>query len=567
MHNLGIAADTKQDGGGGGEIPLQAVDVDVDEEVGVQYHDDQGPNRSRTTTTGVVRGLKSRHIQFIALGGTIGTGLFLGIGSALTRAGPLSIFLGYTITGTFIWMMMQALGEMTTWLPLPGAIPQFAARFVDPALGFAVGWNNWYFCAIAVPVEVSAAAILIGYWNDSISPAAWITLILGLIIFLNVFGVAIYGEAEFIFASLKIITIVGLIILALILDLGGGPNHDRLGFRFWKHPGAMKEYQSKGSTGRFLGLFSVFVNAAFSYAGVEFVAVAAGESRNPRKNIPKAVRRIFWRILFFYSLGALAVGVLVPYDDENLLSAQSASIHTAAASPWVIAIQRAGIPALPSIINAVILTSATSSGNAFLFAGARYLYALAENRQAPRIFLRTTAKSGLPLYCVLFTALFSPLTYLSVSSGPNQIFLWFQSLTTMATLLTWMSICIAYLHFYGALKHHAVDRYSSVLVFRAPFQPYGTWIALAFFLIIIIFNGFAVFIRGNWATYDFVTAYIGIPIFVVFYLFWKIVKRTKYRSVSERDIFTGKAEIDAQDYMWQEQPPKNIVEKIWRWIA
>ncbi|KAL2444907.1 Proline-specific permease [Exophiala dermatitidis] len=157
--------------------------------------------------------------------------------------------------------------------------------------------------------------------------------------------VAIYGEAEFIFASLKIITIVGLIILTLILDLGGGPNHDRLGFRFWKHPGAMKEYQSKGSTGRFLGLFSVFVNAAFSYGGVEFVALAAGESRNPRKNIPKVVRRIFWRILVFYSLGALAVGVLVPYDDENLLSAQSASIHTAAASPWVIAIQRAGIPA------------------------------------------------------------------------------------------------------------------------------------------------------------------------------------------------------------------------------
>lgn len=341
-----------------------------------------------------------------------------------------------------------------------------------------------------MPVEVSAAAILIGYWNDSITPAAWITLILGLIIFLNVFGVAIYGEAEFIFASLKIITIVGLLILALILDLGGGPNRDRLGFRFWHEPGAMKEYHSKGSTGRFLGLFSVFVNAAFSYAGVEFVAVAAGESKNPRKNIPKAVRRIFWRILFFYSLGALAVGVLVPYDDDKLLSAQSGGVHTAAASPWVIAIQRAGIPVLPSIINAVILTSATSSGNAFLFAGARYLYALAENHQAPKIFLHTT-KSGLPLYCVLFTALFSPLTYLSVSSGPNQIFLWFQSLTTMATLLTWVSICIAYLHFHQVLKHHGIDRQS--LVFRAPFQPYGTWMALAFFLIIIIFNGFAVF--------------------------------------------------------------------------
>ena len=200
---------------------------------------------------------------------------------------------------------------------------------------------------------------------------------------------SIYGEAEFLFASIKILTIIGLLLLALILDLGGGPTHDRIGFRYWKDPGAMKMYVStNGNTGRFLGLFSTLVNAAFSYGGVEMVAVAAGEAENPRKNIPKAVRRVFWRILFFYVLGSLAVGVLVPYNDARLLSAQKHSAAGAARSPWVIAIYRAGVPALPSIINAVILTSASSSANAFLYTGSRYLYALAQNRQAPRFLLR-----------------------------------------------------------------------------------------------------------------------------------------------------------------------------------
>ena len=203
---------------------------------------------------------------------------------------------------------------------------------------------------------------------------------------------AIYGEAEFVFASLKIITIVGLLIMALAVDLGGGPDHTRLGFYYWQNPGAMKQYYvedpNRADTGRFLAFFSTLVNAAFAYGGVEMVAVAAGEAENPRKNIPKAVRRVFWRILFFYVLGSLAIGVLVPYNDPNLLSAQKSGSAGAAQSPWVIAIHNAGIPALDHIINFVILTSASSSANAFLYTGSRYLYALAQNGQAPRFLLK-----------------------------------------------------------------------------------------------------------------------------------------------------------------------------------
>lgn len=511
----------------------------------------------------VARGLKSRHIQFIALGGSIGTGLFLGVGRALAQSGPLSILLGYTLTGIAIFTMMQSLGEMVTWLPLPGAIPQLASRYVDDAMGFAVGWNQWYNSAITLCVEISAAAIVIGYWDHNADHSAiYIAIIIVLIICLNIFAVSIYGEAEFIFASVKIVTIVGLIILAFILDVGGGPDHHRYGFQFWRNPGAMKEYVDTGSSGRFLGLFATLVNAAFSYGGVEMVAVAAGEAENPRKNIPKAVRRVFWRILFFYVFGTLAIGVLVPYNDQNLLSAQASGAPGAAQSPWVIAIDRAGIKGLPHIINAVILTSASSSGNAFLYTGSRYLFAMAQIGQAPRFLLKCT-KRGVPVYCVGITAAFSLLTFMTVSAGSADVFGWFSNIVTIANLFTWVVICIASIRFTSALKAQGVDR--NTLPFKAFGNPYSAWIGLIFFSIIILFNGFAVFTKGRWLIDDFIIAYIGIPIFFGFFFFWKFFKRTKWLKSTEVDLFSGKAAIDAE--YWPEQIPKNFVQKFWYWLA
>jgi len=513
----------------------------------------------------VQRGLKSRHIQFIALGGTIGTGLFLGIAGAFAKAGPLSVLLGYTLTGVAVFGMMQCLGEMATWLPLPGALPQYCARYTDPALGFAVGWNNWYQNAITLCAEISAAALVINFWDteSKISPAVWITIIIVIIIALNIFAVSIYGEAEFIFASIKIITILGLLIVALVIMLGGAPDHDRRGFRYWKE-GAMKEYVGTGNTGRFTGLWSTLVNAAFSYGGVEMVAVAAGEAANPRKNIPKAVRRVFWRILFFYVLGSFMIGVTVSSNDPALTDDNAKGAQS---SPWVIAMKNAGIPALPHIINAVILTSATSSGNAFLYSGSRYMFALAQNKQAPK-FLLKCSKSGVPIYCVLITASVSLLTYMSVSTGANTVFLWFQNLTTIAQLFTWCSVCYTYTRFQKALIAQGVDR--DTLIFKSKWQPYTAWIAFVYFALIIVFNGFKVFTqtKGGWGSSeltDFFTAYVGIPIFFLLYGFWKVFKRTKFVKPEEADIWTGKAALDAE--VWPEQVPRNALEKFWFWLC
>lgn len=334
-------------------------------------------------------------------------------------------------------------------------------------------------------------------------PAVWISIILVLVLLLNCATVSLYGEAEFWFASIKIITIVGLLIFALVIDLGGGPNHDRLGFRYWNDPGAMKTYvSSDANTGRFLGLFSVLVNAAFAFGGVEQVAVAAGEARNPTRTIPKAIDRVFWRILFFYIFGAFAVGLIVPSNSPNLLSGSST-----AKSPWVIASQIAGVKVLPHIINAVIITSASSSANAGLYTGSRYLYALAQQKQAPKIFLRCN-KQGNPYLCVLMTGVFGALTYMTVSAGGSTIFQWFQSLVATAGLCTWSAICVAYIRWHKALRFQNIDR--AELGFRATGQLYSAYGAICFFLIVLLFNGFKFFTKGNWDAKDFVSAYVGL---------------------------------------------------------
>ncbi|KAL9041936.1 MAG: hypothetical protein Q9180_000943 [Flavoplaca navasiana] len=526
--------------------------------------DAYGDLRSAEEYGYVTRGLKSRHVQFIALGGTIGTGLFLGIGRAFTQAGPLSLFLGYSFTGVAVYAMMMSLGEMATWLPLPGAIPQFCTRYVDGAMGFAVGWNNWYQSSITLCAEISAASLIIQYWNGAqdIDVAAWISLLIVLVIALNTFAVSIYGEAEFIFASIKIITIVGLIIFAFIIDLGGGPTQDRLGFRYWNDPGAMKAYKGTGSAGRFLGFFSVLANATFSYGGVEFVAVAAGEAKDPRRNMPKAIRRVFWRILFFYVLGSLAIGVLIPYNEPLLLGAIEDGAPGGAVSPWVIAIYRAGVPVLPSIINAVILTSASSAANAHLYIGSRYLYALAQCGEAPH-FLLKCSKRGVPYFCVAITASLSLLTYMSCSSGAEEVFQWFQDIVAVSTLLTWMSISIAYIRFHAALKTQGIDR--STLVFRSPFQPYTAYFSLGFFSIIVLFSGFYAF--DPFDGHGFVTAYVGIPIYLALYAFWRIYKGTKFVKAHEADIQSGKAALDAADAHWPPRVARNWIERVWFWIA
>jgi len=338
--------------------------------------------------------------------------------------------MSFVVISLVIWVVMNSIGEMTTWLPIPGASPAFYVnRFFEPSLAFAAGWNYWYAYSMLVAAEISAASVVIGYWTTSVNVAVWITILLVIVIGLNIFAVAAFGEAEFWFASIKIIALMGLIILGIVIFFGGAPDHTRLGFYYWQTPGAFNPYLVGGNTGRFLGFWTALVRSGFAFIlSPELVAIAAGESEAPRRNIPKAASRFVYRLIFFYCVGSLVISVICPFDDPNLLNGSS----NASASPFVIGIQRAGIPVLNHIINAVILTSATSAANSFLYAASRNLYSLACTNQAPSIFKICSKKGNVPYVAVLFSAALACLVYLSVSSGSAKVFTWFLNLTTIS---------------------------------------------------------------------------------------------------------------------------------------
>lgn len=355
--------------------------------------------------------------------------------------------MAFVVISGVVWSVMNALAEMTSYLPVQGvSVPYYINRFFEPSLAFAAGWNYWYSYSMLVAAEVSAASVVIQYWTTSVPVAVWITIILVVIVCLNTFVVSWYGESEFWFASIKIIAILGLIILGIVLFFGGGPNHDRLGFRYWKNPpGAFKSYAAPGNTGKFLAFWTALVRSGFAFVlSPELVTIAAGETEAPRRNIPKAGRRFIYRLIVFYILGTLVISVIVSSDDPDLLKAVNSGKTNAGASPFVLGIQRAGIPVLNHIINAVILTSAWSAGNSFLFAGSRSLYSLAITNQAPKIF-RTCNKHGVPYLAVMFTAALACLVYLSVSAGSATVFAWFLNLTTISGFIAWIVLFMGYI--------------------------------------------------------------------------------------------------------------------------
>ncbi|KAF8185733.1 amino acid permease [Pholiota molesta] len=510
--------------------------------------------------TPLVRQLKNRHIAMISIGGVIGTGLFLGTGGALENGGPIGLVLGYMLIGTVCFSVMVSLGEMIAFLPISGGHIKLAERFVDPAFAFTMGWNYWYNWSIILPAELSAASVLIGFWNKEINPAVWITICMIVVLAINLLGAGAYGEAEFVFASIKVITITGLIILGIVLDLGGGPNHDRLGFRFWKEPGPFVQYAKiGGSKGRFLGFFAVLTQAAFSYIGTEIVAIAAGEAKNPRRNIPKAIKRVYIRILLFYILGTLVIGLLVPSNDPrlNLKDVQG----TAGASPFVIAIERAGIKSLPSIINACLLTSAWSAASSDLYASSRALYGLAFAGNAPKIFLRTS-RSGLPYVAIIVCSLFALLGYMAVSAGAGRVFGWFSNLTAIAGLMTWFGICFTYIRFHKGLAAQGIDRKS--LPYTSALQPYAAYYGASACLIISVLSGWSVFLKGLWATDTFITNYLPLVLFPIMYIGARFYYRGSIRKPHEMDFVTNIKEIE--DATYDDPPPKNAAEAVWQWL-
>ncbi|CAH0057889.1 unnamed protein product [Clonostachys solani] len=508
--------------------------------------------RQRTITK---RGIKSRHAQMIAIGGTIGTGLFVGSGQALAIAGPAFLLLAYIIMSAVVYGVVTALMEVSTYLPVSGSSSAFyATKYVSKSLGFAMGYLYFYSFGILVAYEITAAAIVINYWPNNVHIAVWLTIMIVVIIVLNFMPVSLYAEIEFWFASVKVILIVGLLILSFILFWGGGPSRDRLGFRYWEN--ATKAYIVPGAGGRFTAFLYAWAFSSFSFFfGPELIVFTAGEMQNPRKNLPIASRRFSYRLFGFYILSALAIGVICDSNAPNLTSASG----NANASPWVIAIRNAGIPILDSIINGGVLISAWSAGNAFLYMSSRALYSLAVSGNAPKIFAKCTSY-GLPVYAVGASSLFPLLAYLNCAADSSVVFNWFINLTNTAGFTSWICCIIVFLRFRKACAAQNV-----LPPYRSVTQPYASWFALFFVIMLLLVNGFTVFFPGRFTASQFLTSYIGIPIFLGIYLTHRIVFRKEPWAYppSEIDLVTGVHEIEADAARWKEAEEKRGENNKW----
>jgi amino acid transporter len=487
------------------------------------------------------RKLSSRHLQFVAIGGTVGTGIFIASGGSIATAGPAGALLAYVFVGTLVYSVMLSLAEMATYLPISGAFTQYAARFVDPSLGFSMGWIYWFSWSITYALELTAAGLIIQWWDSDLNIGIFITIFWVPITAVNFLPVDIFGEFEFWFALIKVVALVGFWIYAICMNAGVG-SQGYIGFQYWDSPGAFAPYLAEGAVAKFVGFWAVLIQAGFAYQGTELCAIGAGESANPRVTMPKAIRKTFWSIFTLFVFTIFFVGILVPYDNEALQIGDT----NAGSSPMVIAFQLAGVSALPDIFNAVLLTVVLSAASSNVYSGSRILVGLAEEKCAPA-FLKATTKRGVPYWATAVTAAMGLLAYMNLSSNGGEAFNWLLNIVSVAGFIAWTCVLICHISFMRALKAQNIDR--DTLPFKSwggrPLAIYG----VTFCAIITITQGFTAFVP--WSTEDFFIAYISLILFAVLYLGHKVVTRSKFINPAEADLLTGKFEDEVSE-TWEE---------------
>ncbi|KAM3578568.1 hypothetical protein VKS41_008953 [Umbelopsis sp. WA50703] len=504
---------------------------------------------------GLKRELKSRHLQMIAIGGTIGTGIFLSSGSSVAQAGPAGALVAYIIVGIMVYFIVTSLGEMAAYLPVPGAFSTFGARFVDPALGFCLGWNYWLQWAISIPTEVVAAGIIIQYWAPNLQ--SWIPALVFIVVLVitNLIGVQVYGELEYWFALIKVITCILFIFVGIFVDAGvaGG---NKISFTNWTIEGAP-------FVGGALNVFTTCLLAFFSFGGTEMVGITAGESSNPTKAVPKAVNQVFWRILLFYVLSIFIIGLCIPYNDPSLLDAAYGDLNDAVKiAPFTRVFQMAGFPGADHAINAILLTSVLSAGNSCFYACTRTLMAMGKEGKAPRILGKCNTR-GVPVWSLVVTTVFACLAFIADIFGSGNVFTWLINLTGLSALLTWMSISVIHIRFRAAFK--AQGRSLKDLPYRAPLFPIGCYIAIILGLVVLVSDIYYAVTTTPFEAVNIIGVLIGLPFFFIFFLAWKIIKRTKFVRASEADLDTGRSVFIVEDA--ENEPKRPWWKKILSFLA
>ncbi|WP_432806493.1 amino acid permease [Rummeliibacillus stabekisii] len=408
------------------------------------------------------RGLKSRHIQMIALGGTIGVGLFMGSSSTIGWTGP-SVMLAYAIAGIFVFFIMRAMGEMLYLEPITGSFATFAHQYIHPLAGYLTAWSNWFQWVIVGMSEVIAVGSYMQYWFPNLPP--WIPGLIVIVILglANLVSVKSFGEFEFWFALIKIVTIILMIIAGFgLIFFGLGNGGHAVGFsNLWSNGGFF--------TGGWKGFFFALSLVVGSYQGVELIGITAGEAENPKKSLTKAINSIIWRILIFY-IGAIFVIVTVyPWDQLKEVG-----------SPFVVTFAKVGITMAAGFINFVVITAAMSGCNSGIFSSGRMIYTLAENGQAPKIFAKVS-KNGVPYWSTIAVLIGLTVGVVLNFVSQSKIFVYVYSASVLPGMMPWFALLIAQIRF---RKVHSDQMPAHP--FKMPFAPVSNYVTILFLLTVLV---------------------------------------------------------------------------------
>lgn len=464
---------------------------------------------------GLARQLKARHLTMIAIGGSIGTGLFVASGATISQAGPGGALLAYALIGLMVYFLMTSLGELAAYMPVSGSFATYGAHYVEEGFGFALGWNYWYNWAVTIAVDLVASQLVMNYWFPGTPGWIWSACFLGIMFLLNYISVKGFGEAEYWFSLIKVVTIVIFIALGLAMIFGiinGGETAGFHNFTVGDGPFA----------GGFAALIGVAMVVGFSFQGTELIGIAAGESQNPAKNIPRAVRQVFWRILLFYIFAILIISLLIPYTDPRLLKNEVSDI---AISPFTLVFQHAGLAFAAAVMNAVILTAVLSAGNSGMYASTRMLYTLAVDGKAPRIFAKLS-KGGVPRNALYATTIVGGLCFLTSMFGKQEVYLWLLNTSGMTGFIAWLGIAIS--HYRFRKGYVAQGRDLNALPYKSGFFPWGPIFAFVLCLAITLGQNYEAFLKDRIDWIGVVATYVGLPLFLVIWAGYRFSRKTRF---------------------------------------
>jgi AAT family amino acid transporter len=410
------------------------------------------------------RGLEERHIQLIALGGAIGVGLFLGSANAIKTAGP-ALLLVYILSGIIMFYIMRALGELAVAYPVSGSFSAYANEFIGPLTGYLTGWTYWFMWIVTCMAEITAVGVYVKFWIPSIPQ--WIPALCALVIMtlVNLIAVKAYGEFEFWFALIKVVTIIAMIILGgamIVFGLGNGGKPIGIS-NLWSHGG----FFPKGALGPIMSVVMVM----FAYLGIELIGVTAGEAKNPEKTIPSAINKVFWRILIFYVGALFVIMCLYPWNELGTIG-----------SPFVLTFSKLGIGSAAGIINFVVLTAALSSCNSGIFSTGRMLYNLSLQGKGPKMFGKLSSKTHVPVNAIVVSAMFLLIGVVLNYIAPGKVFTYVTSVATFGAIWVWGIILVVQMKFRKTLTPEQVKE----LKYPMKGYPYVNWISLAFLAFVIV---------------------------------------------------------------------------------